>query len=174
MEPQTRTGLASLAELHIHTHTNTHTHPTHKPQGLLHSLLQNFLPVRPLRAPEIDQVSLPPFWVGLTTLGPGPYKVLTLCPGSHLPNLFESGGNNGVGPAQGDQTGDCRNSGRAHLLPCDPSLGHHLAVLPNRWQQWASEVGFPGQGTKYVTEQGWNAVRKTKQHSEILVDQRFI
>ena len=39
-----------------------------------------------------------------------------------------------------------------HFLPCEPLLCHHLAVLPNRWQQWASDVGFPGQQSSML----WN------------------
>ena len=112
-------------------------------------------------------------WAGQDRIGPRPYRYPTSGPDPHLPSLLESGGNGGGGPTQGDQVGDCQNPGRARLLPCDPSFCHRLAVLPNWWQQRASEVGFPSQGTKYVTEPGWNAGGKTKRHSEILVDWRF-
>ena len=39
------------------------------------------------------------------------------------------------------------------------AIPHSVTTSPfsqTRWQQWASAFGFPGQGTKYVTEPGWN------------------
>ena len=78
-----------------------------------------FLPVRPLRSPGSDQVPLPLLPVGPTTLGPS----LTSSdigsrssPAKSPPVRREQRSGAGLGRP----SGRLRNSGRAHLLPCDP------------------------------------------------------
>ena len=144
----------------------THTH-----QRLLHSLPQIFLPVRPLRSLGSDQVPLPSFWVGLTTLGPWPYwfqhpvQVLTYKVSLSPRRMREQAG----GRRPNRRLPKSRQDAHSPLRSLVPSP-------PSRFPKPVATMGqsILSQGTKYVTEPGWTTGRKTKRHLEILVDQRFI
>ena len=108
-----------------------------------------FLPVRPLRSPGNDQVPLPPLWVGWTGQNWVPGLPVFDLGSSASPAKSPRGRQEWQSRlARGYRAGDCRNPVRVRLLPCGSSFRHRLSLFPNRWQQWASAVGFPRQGTK--------------------------